>query len=191
MSTVVVARKGSDAAIGADTLAKFGSMNERPEYVENHSKLVRAGKGWIGVVGHASLPLVLEHYLDRLDRPPKLGAVQQVFAFSLDLHDALKEDYHLLTAEEDDEGAPFESSQLDCLVANPGGLFGLYRMRSVHQYTRFYAIGSGGDFALGAMRAVYDTLDDPAEIVRVGLEAAADFDDSTGGPFEVQRLKLR
>lgn len=191
MSTVVVVRKGSEAVIGADTLAKFGSMNERPEYVENHSKLVRAGSGWIGVVGHASLPLVLEHYLARLDRPPKLGSVQQIFAFSLELHDALKEDYHLLTDEEDDEAPPFESSQLDCLVANRGGLFGLYRMRSVHRYTRFYAIGSGGDFALGAMRAVYDQLDDPAAIARAGLEAAADFDDSTGGPFEVQRLTLR
>ncbi|MFT5456598.1 MAG: ATP-dependent HslUV protease subunit HslV [Myxococcota bacterium] len=191
MSTVVVVRKGSAAVIGADTLAKFGSMNERPEYVVNHSKLVRAGDGWLGIVGHASLPLVLEHYLGRLKRPPKLHTVQQVFAFSLELHDALKEDYHLLTGEEDEDGAPFESSQLDCLVATPGGLFGLYRMRSVHQYTRFYAIGSGGDYAMGAMRAVYDTLEDPADIARAGLEAAADFDDSTGGPFELQRFEVR
>ena len=191
MSTVVVVRKGSSAVIGADTLAKFGSMNERPEYVVNHSKLVRCGDGWIGVVGHASLPLVLEHHLRGLKRPPKLDSVHRIFAFSLDLHDALKEDYHLLTRDEEEDSAPFESSQLDCLVATPGGLFGLYHMRSVHQYTRFYAIGSGGDFALGAMRAVYDSLDDPADVARAGLEAAADFDDSTGGPFELQRLTLR
>lgn len=192
MSTVVVVRKGQAAAIGADTLAKYGPMNERPEYVVNHSKLVRAGASWIGLVGHASLPHVLDHHLGREKKAPKLDSVRQIFAFSLDLHASLREDYFMLTDEGDeDDTPPFESSHLDCLIGSPGGLFGLFRMRSVHQYTRFYAIGSGGDFALGAMRAVYDRIDDPVQIANVGLEAAADFDDSTGGPFEIHPFTIR
>jgi ATP-dependent protease HslVU (ClpYQ) peptidase subunit len=185
----VVVRKGTEAVIGADTLAKAGPLKERALYVANASKLVRAGPHWLGVVGHASLPLLLDHYLQSRKRPPVFDSPQAIFAFSLDLHAALRDRYWVLQGE--DEGEPFESSQLDALIAGPGGLFGLFALRSVSEFTRFYAIGSGSDFALGAMRAVYDQVDDPAVIAQTGLEAAADFDDSTEAPFELQRVTLR
>ncbi len=40
MTTIVVARKNSQACIGADSLAKYGETLEPAEYVANHDKLV-------------------------------------------------------------------------------------------------------------------------------------------------------
>ena len=42
-----------------------------------------------------------------------------------------------------------------CSIANAHGIFGVYSMRDVIEYERFWASGSGGDYALGAMHALY------------------------------------
>jgi ATP-dependent protease HslVU (ClpYQ) peptidase subunit len=56
----------------------------------------------------------------------------------------------------------------------------------VQEFSRFYAYGQGSDYAMGAMYALYDDPGRSAEdIVRLGLEAAAEFDHSTGLPITV------
>ena len=59
--------------------------------------------------------------------------------------------------EEDD---PYESTQITALIANEHGIFGVYSMREVFEYTRFWAVGSGREFALGAMHALYAPAED-------------------------------
>jgi len=73
---------------------------------------------------------------------------------------------------------------------NPGGIFGLYSLREVDQYTRFWAIGSGAEFALGAMQVAYDQLDDAQAIARAGIEAGACFDNSSALPMSSYSLEL-
>ena len=104
------------------------------------------------------------------------------------MHEALKDDYYLNPQEHKDD--EFESSQFDALVANRHGIFGIYSLRSVQEYSRFYAFGSGYHLALGAMFAVYEQEQSAEAIARIGLEAAAEFDDSTGPPFELYTVKL-
>ena len=89
-----------------------------------------------------------------------------------------------------DKGEEYETTQFYGLIANPHGIFALYSYRSAQQFHRFWAAGSGRDFALGAMQAVYDSSDDVVEIVKAGLHAAAEFDGSTGGPFEIFHCPL-
>lgn len=89
----------------------------------------------------------------------------------------------------EDEGDEFESSRFDCLIANKYGIFGLYCLRSVQDYSKFYSFGNGYKFALGAMRTVYDMDFTSEQIARIGLETAADFDDSTDLPLEIYTLK--
>jgi ATP-dependent protease HslVU (ClpYQ) peptidase subunit len=189
MSTAVVVKKNGYVAIGADTLTTYGSINERAEYIENHSKIVTIGENYFACVGHASIDLVLRDYFARLKSKPRLDSPQDIFKMALRLHQSLKDDYYL-NPEEDKENE-FESSQFACLIANPSGIFGLYSLRSVSEYSKFYAFGSGIRFALGAMHAVYEQLESVEEIARVGLLAAAEFDDSTGVPLEVHTLKLK
>ena len=54
MTTIVVARKGSKACIGADSLAKYGSTLEHAGLIENSEKLVGVGGAWLGPTGPAS-----------------------------------------------------------------------------------------------------------------------------------------
>ena len=188
MSTVVVTKKDGHVAIGADTLTCFGHTLESAEYVVNSSKILKVGRNYIAHVGHASWQLVLTSLFSKMGKTPTLNSPQNIFETARGLHRSLKKDYFLNTDEDEDD--PFESSQFHCLIANPAGIFGLYALRSAQEYTRFYALGSGSPFALGAMHAVY-AKGTAEEIARAGVEAAADFDDSTAAPFEVFTMKLR
>ena len=66
----------------------------------------------------------------------------------------LKERFFLNPKE--DDGDPYESSQITALIANPSGIYGVYSYREVFSFERFWGIGSGRNFALGAMYAVYE-----------------------------------
>ncbi|EDY86665.1 20S proteasome, A/B subunit [gamma proteobacterium HTCC5015] len=55
-------------------------------------------------------------------------------------------------------------------------------MRDVTEFERFWAVGSGAEFALGAMHALYERLDDAEAIARAGVEAGAEFNTASGLP---------
>lgn len=189
MSTVVVVKKNGVAAIGADTLTKLGSVKESAAFIESKSKIVRAGEGFFASVGHASFGLVLSSYLDGLEEMPTLDSTRAVFEFARTMHVALKDSYFLNPSEDSDD--EFESSQSMSLIAGPHGIFGLYRLRSVQEYTRFWAFGTGFEIALGAMHAVFEREHDAAAIAMAGLEAAGEFDSSTAAPFEIHTIAQR
>jgi len=184
VSTVVVVAKNGQVVIGADSMSKLGYTNERAGYVVNHSKIISFNKSFIACVGHPSWPLVLSHCLSNMESPPALHSVGEIFDTSLQLHAILSERYFIRTEEENMN--EFESSQLDCLIANQSGIYGLYSLRSVKQYTKYYAFGSGARIALGAMHAIYDGEMKSLDIAKAGLLAACDFDEDTGGPIEVR-----
>jgi len=189
MSTIVVVKKNGIAAIGADTLTKFGSIRESAKYIDNHSKIVCAGDNYMAHVGHASFGLVTESYFLQMRSLPKLDSPQAIFRMARAFHASLKEDYFLNPTEDSDD--PFESIQHQSLIANQFGIFGLYSLRSVQEYTCFYSFGSGSEFALGAMHAVYNLDLSAEEIARAGLLAGAEFDHSTGEPIEIKTVNLK
>ncbi len=190
MSVVVVVKKGAYVAIGSDTLTCLGSTKESAEYVENHSKIIRVGTSFIATVGPASGQQVLTSYFSGLKKRPVLSNPQSIFEEARKLHLALKDKYFLRPLE-DDEFDEFESLRMQCFIANPWGIFGIYRLRAVQSYAKFYAVGSGRKFALGAMKAVYDRLESAEQIAAEGLAAAIDFDDGCGAPMEIKAVKLR
>ena len=80
---------------------------------------------------------------------------------------------------------------MDCLIANPHGIFGVAAHRTVQEFSRFYAYGSGSDYALGAMYFAYGNPKlDAEQIARHGIEAAAEFDDGTGLPITCFTLRV-
>jgi len=189
MSTIVVVRKNGTAVIGADTLTKLGSTCESAEYIRHHSKILKVGQNFIGSVGHASGGLVMTSYFSSMKTTVTLDSPQAIFEMARAMHTSLKEDYFLNPTEDTDD--PFESSQFDCLITNRHGIFGLYSLRSVQEYAKFYAFGSGYRFALGAMHAVYNSKMNASQIAKAGLAAAAEFDDSTGSPLEIKTVQLK
>ncbi len=65
-----------------------------------------------------------------------------------------------------------------------------HSMREVFEFDRFWAIGSGRDFALGGMHAVYDKAKDVAEIAQAGVLAGAQFDTGTAEPTSLHEVRL-
>jgi ATP-dependent protease HslVU (ClpYQ) peptidase subunit len=119
----------------------------------------------------------------------KLGTRDEVFDTFSKVHQILKENYFLNTKEEDDD--PYESSQIAALVANPSGIYGIYSYREVFCFDRFWGIGSGRNFALGAMYAAYDKVATAREIAEIGVSAGAEFDKSSAGPFRIVSFPMR
>lgn len=189
MSTVVVVRKGGVGAICADTLTKWGAIKESAAYVQNHEKILQIGETWIGLTGPATFKLILRDYFSENGGDARMDTPANIFRTWNRLHRALKDRYFLM-GEEDKEDA-LESSRIDVLMLNKHGIFGVAAHRTVQEFSRFYAFGSGADFALGALYSIYE---DPAlnaeQIARRATEAAAEFDDSTGLPLQCHTVKL-
>lgn len=101
----------------------------------------------------------------------------------------MKENYFLNPTEDSDD--EFESSQHEYLVANPHEIFGVYALRSVQEYSKFYSFGSGYELALGALEILFDLDLTAEEIARKAVEAAAKFNDGTGLPVEVHSIKAK
>ena len=70
-------------------------------------------------------------------------------------------------------------------------IFGVSSMRGVFEYSQFWAVGSGREFALGAMNALYPRLKTAAAVARVGVEAGATFDRNSALPMSIYTVKLR
>ena len=189
MSTVVVVKKNGQIAIAADTLTKWGDVKESAEYVVSKTKIARVGENYFAHVGHASFGLVLESLFKDRKKLPKLDSAQAVFEMTREIHPISKEHYFLNPTEDSDD--PFESSQHYYLVANPHGIFGVYALRSIQEYSKFYSFGSGYELALGAMEVLYDLDYSAEEIARKAVEVAAKFNDATGLPVEVHSIKAK
>jgi ATP-dependent protease HslVU (ClpYQ) peptidase subunit len=188
MTTIAVVKKGGIAALAADTLTKWGSAKESSTYIANHEKILQVGDSYVAITGSATFKMILKDYFST-GGDVRLSSAQEIFRAWNRLHSALKERYYILP-EEDKEDA-LESSRMDVLIANPHGIFGVSGHRTVQEYSRFYAYGSGSDYALGALYSVYD---DPARnaeaLARHAVEAAAEFDDCTGTPISCATVRL-
>lgn len=183
MTTATVVRKDGRIAIAADTLTKWGGGKESAEYVVNHQKIIRVGESWLAITGSATAHLILEDYFSGLDEAPQFASPAEIFRVWNSLHGAMKENY-FLQAEEDKEDE-LESSRMDVLIANRHGIFGVSAHRTVQQFSKFYAYGSGSPYALGAMYAAYRAPSLDAEAVaRLGVMAAVEFHDESGLPVQ-------
>ena len=190
MTTIAVVRKAGQIAIAADTLTKWGSAKESAEYIANHEKILKVRDTYLAITGTTTFKLILSDYFAKPKVYARFGNVEEIFRTWHDMHAVLKEKYFLLP-EEDKEDA-LESSRMDVLIANSHGIFGVAAHRTVQEFARFYAFGSGSDYALGAMYSVYDAPERNAEnVARHAIEAAATFDDGTGLPLTSYSVRYR
>ncbi len=63
-------------------------------------------------------------------------------------------------------------------------------MREVFEYTQYWAIGSGHEFALGALHHAYTHHDTAADIARAGVEAGIALDKNSGTPITLYNVRL-
>jgi len=190
MTTIAVVRKNGYCAIAADTLTKWGSGKESAAYVANSTKIVRVGDSYIAGSGTSTFKLILRDYFAQRGVPARFDSAINLFKTWQAFHAALKERYYLVSVGDKDD--TIESSKFDVLIANPHGIFGVGAHRTVQEYRKFYAVGTGTDLALGAMYGVYDNPRLSAEqVARLAIGAAAEFDDATGLPAISHSVKLK
>ncbi len=188
MSTLVVVRKKGIACIGADSLTCFGAKKLPGQYDQDPDKVFSIGESWVAIAGSPAHQLVLESAVSGMEQAPSLATREEIFEFFRSLHPRFKDEYFMNPKEDDKD--PYESSQMDLLIANRKGIFGVFSLREVYEFTRFWTIGSGSEYALGAIFAAYDCDLGAGQIAEIGLSAAAEFDDGTAGPFKVHTVKL-
>lgn len=192
MSTITVARKGQQLAIAADALTTFDETRLPPDNDAAPEKILAVetplGTAYVGSVGFTAHHLVLQDVLERMPDVDLLSR-RGIFDTFRRLHPILQDDYYLLP-ESGEEGDPYESTQMSLVIASPTGLFGVYDMREVHEFSRYWAMGSGYAFALGAMHALYDTEAADAVATR-GVEAGCAFDRSSAPPVQAFTLHLQ
>lgn len=187
MTTCVVVRKNDHIAIAADTLVTFGDTRLSHAY-EANDKIFQIGDAYVTLAGTSAHFPVMRKLLTEMGDECRLGSRDQVFDTFTRVHQLLKDKFFLNTKEEEDD--PYESSQITTLIANPHGIFGVYSYREVFSFDRFWAIGSGKSFALGAMYAAYDSLDSAAAIAELGVRAGTEFDKSSSLPCKVTSFAM-
>ena len=187
MTTLVAVKKNGMAAIAADSLTTFGDTRLGRQYKGEHDKILEINGSFIGLCGSSAHPLVISSLLPKLE-DARLGSRMEVYETFRRLHPILKEQGYLNPKEDEDD--PYESSQITALIVNSTGIYGVYSYREVFDYDRFWGIGSGRNFALGAMFAAYDRCRTAADVAKIGVEAGAEFDTATQGPIVLHTVKL-
>jgi ATP-dependent HslUV protease subunit HslV len=193
MTTIVVAKKAGQVAMAADTLVTFGDT-KLPHRFEDNSKIFSINANGIetlvGMAGTVAHFPVLRKALASIPKDElKLGSKLEIFETFTLLHAKLKEDFFLQTKEEDAD--PYESSQFSLLLANASGIYGVYSYREVFEFKEFWALGSGRNFALGALYGRYASAKSAKELAELGVQAGCEFDKSSSGPIDVFTLKLK
>lgn len=187
MTTIVAVKKNGIVTLAADTLTTFGNTKLPSHLDASHDKILRIGNSYVGVCGSAAHHLVLSNLLAKTP-DVQLNSKAQIYETFRKLHPILKEECFLNPKE--DEEDPYESSQITALIANECGIFGIYSMREVFEYTQYWAIGSGHEFALGALHHAYPQLEDATEIAQAGVEAGIALDKNSASPITLYSVML-
>lgn len=189
MSTITAAIRNGVISIAADSQLTTNERKETAEHVINHHKIFRVGENLLGLSGPASAELAMKSYFSALPQQPQFGSIAEIYKVWNDLHRALKDNFFLLPYDEATDC--YESTRMDALIANATGLYFVEARRSVQQFSRYFAIGGGEDYALGAMFVAYQDESKSAEqIARLGVEAGAQWHTGTGGPIESHTVNL-
>lgn len=188
MSTITAVKKNGYVAIAADTLVSMGPMKMSAAYNKTCRKILRVGDSYLGMTGFMVTVQVLESLFRIAGPPPKLSTPSEIFEVFRLVHARLRDEYFMNPRTDPTDA--FEMTHLNVLVANPHGIFTVGGYRTVCEYEKFWASGSGMEYALGAMHALYDKSDDVVSVAESGVRAAADFDGATAVPIESHLIRL-
>ncbi|HEX6165012.1 MAG TPA: hypothetical protein VFZ31_16710 [Vicinamibacterales bacterium] len=188
MSTVTAVKKNGYIAIAADSLVSVGPMKMSATYNKTCQKILQVGDSYLGLTGWMVSVQVLDSLFRLAGTPPRLSSPSEIFEVFRVVHVRLRDEYFMNPRT--DASDAYEMTQLNVLIANPHGIFTVGGYRTVSEYDRFWATGSGTEYALGAMHALYDKSDDVVAIAEAGVRAAADFDAATATPLESHLIRL-
>ena len=190
MTTITAVRKNGQACIVADTLITFGDTTLPSKFNCAPDKIHVYKDNYLGIVGYAAHHIVIQSILDQHGDKLAFTSQMEIFESFRKLHPVLKKEYYLNPSPKSEDDEPYESSQINILIVNSHGIFAVHALREVYEYSRFWAVGSGEEIALGAMYTLYDHEENAEIIARKGVEAAAAFNNATALPVTVYNIEL-
>lgn len=170
-TTIVCVRKGGKVVIAGD-----GQVSAGPTILKGNARKVRQLANGAVIVGFAGATAdafaLFERLEQKLERfPSQLARACVELAKDWRTDRALRRlDAMLIVADKDET----------LLLTGAGDV-----LEPEHQVI---AVGSGGNFAFAAARALYDHVEDPEEIARKAMEIAAQICVYTNGNLTVEKL---
>ncbi len=183
MSIVVAVRKNGRTVMAADSLNVFG-QERIPTDNAKATKVRHVGPSLLAITGWSVYANIIEDLLSNR-KTPGLANEKQIFSFFLDLWKQLRERYPFVNDQPHHKDSPFADLDASFLVANGNGIYKVSQDASVCRFDKYYAIGSGGVYALGALHQIYDDGLDAVELARRSVETAIQFDIYCGGEIDV------
>ena len=190
MTVITAVRKGNEIAIACDTQTTSGnySLKYLADYKVNHNKLLTYGDNIIGLSGTVAIKQMFEDLFETSE-PVDFASRKDIFHWILSQQSKLKSEYFLKTDAGNNKNQVAETNWLSGLIANPHGIFGIGAYREIIEYSKFWAIGSGGDFALGAMEILYEQDLSATEIAEAGARTATKFNPACAEPVYVRTIQ--
>jgi ATP-dependent protease HslVU (ClpYQ) peptidase subunit len=179
MTCIVAIEDGDRVWMGCDSQDTWGG-HKLPMLSR---KVFSVGEWLIGVAGQSRVADVLELAFQAPKRARGISNRQYlVMVFIPTLISTLEQHGALVTAEDGSN-----SMEATMLMARGGECYAVSDDYSVGRITEYYAIGSGGDLALGSL---HSTEGEPAECrILLALEAAIKYDAGCGNPTHIVQTK--
>ena len=105
--------------------------------------------------------------------------------FFLELYAELKKQYTLTDTGKDTYAGVYNVF----LVVTDKSIYGISNNLTVTEFPSYVAKGAGSDYSLGCLYALYDTVDNGKELVRLALEAACHFCIYCREPLDIIEVK--
>ena len=187
MSIVAAVIKDNQIAIAADTQSLFGDVKVPMDNFKTN-KVRKVGNSYLAITGWGVYDNILNDYINP-KRPPNLANPKLIYAFFQKLWRALQENYAFVNQQSEEKNSPFVDLAASFLVVNKNGIFSVAPDMSVSRFEKYYAVGSGWHFALGAVHALYPQKLSAAELAKKAVETTIAFRPDCGGEVQVIRVK--
>ncbi|MDH3694680.1 MAG: hypothetical protein OER96_08935 [Gammaproteobacteria bacterium] len=189
MSIALAVRKNNKIVLATDSLTTFGSLKvDAPNFVTTkvmkHSGSLITGTGW------SKYDDILDDYL-ATKKSAKLDSPRVIFNFFHELWTEMHKRYSFVNDQSDDKESPFGSLDSSFLVVNGAGIFHISSNMSITKFEQYIAIGSGQDYALGVLFALYSSRASAETVAKNAVLAAINFDIYCGGKVNVFSIKQK
>lgn len=190
MTVAVAVIKNGRTVLAADSLVTFGGQRFGPDNTR-FQKIRQVGSSLLTWAGWSIYGELLTAHLGATSTPvSNLSTEAEVFDFFIRFWRVLRDEYTYRPyfGDRDSRDHPFASLDSTFLLANRHGIFRVAADLDVAQFQQYTAVGSGSPYALGALRVLYDTLDDAEDIAHRAVQVGIDFEIHCGGDIDLQTV---
>jgi ATP-dependent protease HslVU (ClpYQ) peptidase subunit len=185
MTILVAVKKNGRVFLGADRITTFG--NEYHTDLVGGQKIIKLKNAYLATSGYTLMDNVIEHLVmtnhKMMDNPFTNRA--DVFSFFLEMYGELKKAYTLVDTGKDTYAGIYNVF----FIVTATSIYGVSNNLSVSEYPEYACKGAGSDYSLGCLYALYDTVDDGYELVRLALEAACHFSVYCKEPLDIIEVR--